>query len=49
MEIATVIISSQTERSSWAVVQDVKVHCGAVTRYQTGSRQHLERKDTKQV
>lgn len=43
MKISTVVISHQTEESGRAVVQDVKVHHCAVTRYQAGHRQHLDR------
>lgn len=43
LKISTVVSSRKIEESGRAMVQDVKVHHCAVTRYQTGGRQHLKR------
>lgn len=43
LKISTVIINYKIENLGRAMVQDLKVHHGAVTGYQTGDRQHLKR------
>lgn len=44
MKVATVVCSGETEETSRAVVQDVKVDHGTVTRNKSGDRHNLERR-----